>query len=225
MCKSTLFFAKAALVAGLVLFASAQQSYAQRGGGGGGRGGGGFGGGGFGGGGRGGFGGAGYGGYGRGYGYGGFYGGGFYGDPFFYGDFGYGGYGYGYAPYAPYAPYYYDPYYYGPAYPPAVPMMAPATTGYQAFYPPAPTASPTATINVRVPADAQLWFDSNPTKQSGTMRQFSTPPLEAGKTFTYEIRATWMVDGTPTTQTRQVQVQAGKQSTVDFLTAVVGSSK
>src|SRR5262245_60323463 len=45
-----------------------------------------------------------------------------------------------------------------------------------------------ATIVVRVPADAKLYFDGVLTEQTGTERTFVTPPLRAGQEFRYELK-------------------------------------
>jgi uncharacterized protein (TIGR03000 family) len=78
---------------------------------------------------------------------------------------------------------------------------------------PDPTA---AIMDVRVPADAEIWFEGAKTGQSGPKRTFVSPPLEKGQAFTYEIRARWTEGGKPVEQTRQVNVRAGEQVQVDF---------
>src|SRR5215472_17169064 len=45
------------------------------------------------------------------------------------------------------------------------------------------------TITVRLPADAVLDIDDYRTKESGTVRTFRTPPLPAGKEYSYTIKA------------------------------------
>jgi len=77
----------------------------------------------------------------------------------------------------------------------------------------------TALIEVTVPANAELWFDGVKTTQTGSTRYFVTPPLAADKTFTYEIRMSLPNGSDSAADTRQVQVQAGKRSTVNFMEA------
>jgi len=155
--------------------------------------------------GRGGYGGYGLGlGYGRGYGYGG-YGG--YSSPSYYGN------------YASVTPYYGDnyggDYSVSPSY-----AYAPQTAAYQSFYPSdSQQSNNSATVNVMVPADAEVWFDGNATQQRGPFREFTTPPLDPNRTFTYQIRARWMQNGQAMDQTRSVQVQANRAATVDFSAA------
>ena len=200
-------------IAGVLLFAG--EGWAQRGGHGGG--------GGHGAGGHGGFD-HGHGGFGRGgFGYGGFgYGG------YGYGDFGYGGWGYGgyyggfdggyYAPTYMTVPYYYsDPY----GQPGNYLSTAPAQRN-PSFYPPEAGSrrilDNTAAVEVRIPASAHLWFNGTETSQTGSQRLFTTPALESGKTYTYEVRATWTAsDGQTVNRTQQVQVQANQPTRVDFL--------
>jgi uncharacterized protein (TIGR03000 family) len=227
MSRTTGFGTRVIALATAVLLVFAAEGSAQRGGGGGGgRGGGGMGGGfggrggeGFG---RGGYGGYGFGGYGGyGWGYGGIGLGDYYGGYPDYGGY-YGGYDAGY-----YSPLYGTiPYYYTPppnSYVPAAsyPYNLP-TTGYQSYYPPdvnnlSRVNNNTAAIEVQVPPNAQLWFDGKQTSQRGSNRYFVSPALEPGRTFTYEVRATWIdPSGQVVNQTRNVQVQANKSSLVVF---------
>jgi uncharacterized protein (TIGR03000 family) len=74
-----------------------------------------------------------------------------------------------------------------------------------------------ATIEVKVPAGAKVTFDGTPTSQKGTDRVFATPPLTRGRSYVYEIQASWTdAGGTTITQQREVTVEAGKRSTVSF---------
>jgi uncharacterized protein (TIGR03000 family) len=200
MFKATWFSLKVAVLATAVVLTCAGDSWAQRrgGGGGGGRG---WGGGGWGGGGRG-WDGGGWGG--RGWGYG-----------------GWGGYGYSpgwYGGYYDDGPYYSTmPYYSDTAYVPSS-----ATSGYQSFYPPSAGYGQTngnlATIQVRVPPNAKLVFNGKETSQTGPQRFFTTPPLEPGKTYTYEVDATWQdANGQQVKRHRDVHVQANQPVTVNFM--------
>jgi uncharacterized protein (TIGR03000 family) len=148
----------------------------------------------------------------------------------------YGGYRYPYAHYG-YRPYYgsygYYPYLYntypsydfgysgsydaGPLYYGGAAYSTPSSDTYQAFYPP-PAVIPTDTsahINVTVPADAEIWFDDNKTTSTGSVRQFNSPPLTAGK-HSYEIRARWRENGREVTQTQQVEVTPSAHVSVSF---------
>jgi uncharacterized protein (TIGR03000 family) len=219
MLKFTLSFAKIAILASALLFTTAGQSQAQRHGGhGGGWHGGGY---------HGGYHGSYYnhGGWGGHYGYGGGWGIGLGYYPYYGRYWGgypyYGGYWGGY--YTPYASYY-TPYYYPETWTPnyMYPVTAVTPAAYQSYYPsdsvvPASNTTNTATVTLTVPSPtAEVWFGDHKTSQTGTTRQFVTPPLTPGQTFTYDIRATWMDNGQPVTQTRQVRVEAGKASMVDF---------
>ena len=74
-----------------------------------------------------------------------------------------------------------------------------------------------AFIQVRVPNNAEVYFEGDRTSQTGTQRSFISPAPQLGKTFTYDIRARWMdPSGRPVEQTRHVKVQAGRRSVVDF---------
>ncbi|HZY89368.1 MAG TPA: TIGR03000 domain-containing protein [Gemmataceae bacterium] len=155
------------------------------------------------------------GGFGRGYAYPGAYGNPYYLSPYY-------GLGLAYSTQYYASPAYYSPGYYAPQY--SAPAVAPAS--YQSFYPPeangqgAVTGDAPANVEVRLPAGAGLWFGSFRTDQTGSTRRFQSPPLTAGKDYTYEVRARWDQDGRPVEQTRTVQVRAGQAVRVDFLAAV-----
>ncbi len=142
----------------------------------------------------------------RGLGYGGYYGG----YPGSY-AYGYPSSSYGYAG---------DSYY---SYPPASgylePYAAPAPpANYQSLYqPPAATTSSTATITVRLPADATLWVDDYQSQQTGAVRQLVTPgALEPGKMYHYTLKAQWTENGQPVVRERVVNFQAGNSVIVDM---------
>ena len=81
---------------------------------------------------------------------------------------------------------------------------------------PAPEGADRASIEIRVPADAALWFDGYKSNQVGPVRKFSTPPLKRGQNYAYDIRARWTVNGAPVEQTRTVVVQPGERVRVEF---------
>jgi uncharacterized protein (TIGR03000 family) len=82
-----------------------------------------------------------------------------------------------------------------------------------------PVNGPTpAKLDVRVPTTAELWFEGDRTSQTGALRNFVSPELQPGKSFTYTIRAHWTSpNGQVVDETRQVKVQAGRRTIVDFL--------
>jgi uncharacterized protein (TIGR03000 family) len=73
-----------------------------------------------------------------------------------------------------------------------------------------------ARVIVHVPAGTELWFNGHKTSRTGTERTFSTPPLEKGSSYHYDVRARWRVDGKPTEDTQTVQVYAGGEIHVTF---------
>ena len=76
-----------------------------------------------------------------------------------------------------------------------------------------------ATIEVVVPsADAKVWFQGQQTKRTGKVREFESPPLAAGSSYAYEIRAQWMDGDQTVTQTQMVPVRAGERVRVEFPT-------
>jgi uncharacterized protein (TIGR03000 family) len=77
-----------------------------------------------------------------------------------------------------------------------------------------------ARIELRVPDGAEVWFGGVRTEQSGTQRQFESPPLVPGKVYAYEIRVVWKADGREVAERRNVSVHAGDWLTESFPAAV-----
>jgi uncharacterized protein (TIGR03000 family) len=74
-----------------------------------------------------------------------------------------------------------------------------------------------ATIEVRVPvADAEVFFEAINTRQTGLKRQFQTPPIQAGGTYFYKVRARWKQDGKEVDLVRTVAVRANESFVADF---------
>jgi len=73
-----------------------------------------------------------------------------------------------------------------------------------------------ASVVVTVPADARLCFNGTLMKETGTERRFTTPPLQPGADFYYEIKAEVTRQGQVIPQTQEVAVRAGETTRVDF---------
>jgi uncharacterized protein (TIGR03000 family) len=87
---------------------------------------------------------------------------------------------------------------------------------------PAPTSAP-AHLSVNVPASAQIWVNGQKVDSTGTRRCLTTPALSSTSRYSYDIKVTWMDNGMPVTETRQVIVTAGSDATVAFPSTVVSS--
>jgi len=73
-----------------------------------------------------------------------------------------------------------------------------------------------ATIEVSLPAGAELTIDGNATTSTSSLRRFRSPTLEAGKTYYYTFAATYRLEGKPVTVSKKVTVQAGQLTSVDL---------
>jgi uncharacterized protein (TIGR03000 family) len=148
------------------------------------------------------------------------YGGGWYGGRGF-GYYPWYGYGWGWPGYysSGYYPYAYDSGYY--AYPSTTYVPTPAADYSSYYYSPAnavaQTSERTAHLNVQVTANAQVWIEGVKTTQTGTSRQFQSPPLTPGTNYSYEVRAQWMTNGQPVDRTKNVSVHAGGQVLVNVM--------
>lgn len=63
-------------------------------------------------------------------------------------------------------------------------------------------------ITIRVPENADIWFNGEKTVQKGTFRDFVSPQLPEGK-YSYEIKARWMENGREVTLIRKLEVIPG----------------
>lgn len=82
---------------------------------------------------------------------------------------------------------------------------------------PAPEENGTqARVNIQVPADAKLFVDGMETKATSENRVFTTPPLERGRSYYYELRVEVVRDGRTLSETRQLVVRPGETATASF---------
>jgi uncharacterized protein (TIGR03000 family) len=65
-----------------------------------------------------------------------------------------------------------------------------------------------AQVEVRLPADAELWFNGTKMKTTGASRWFETPSLKVGPRFSYDARASWKEKGRLVTQSQEISVSA-----------------
>jgi uncharacterized protein (TIGR03000 family) len=72
-------------------------------------------------------------------------------------------------------------------------------------------------VTVRVPADAEVWFDGKKDSQKGLVRRFRAQSPEAGGPRSHDIRARWKARGKTEERTRKVEVAGGDQVSVLFL--------
>jgi uncharacterized protein (TIGR03000 family) len=71
-------------------------------------------------------------------------------------------------------------------------------------------------IAIRVPSNAEVWFEGAKTHQAGESREFISPPLALTRAYTYQIRTRWMEGGRPVDRTHTITVQAGDRIGLDF---------
>jgi uncharacterized protein (TIGR03000 family) len=82
----------------------------------------------------------------------------------------------------------------------------------------APTVNENAAlIAVRVPPNAELWFEGKKTTQTGPVREFQTPSLALGQEYTYNVRARWKEGDRDVEQTRKVTLRAGDRLGINFM--------
>jgi uncharacterized protein (TIGR03000 family) len=74
-----------------------------------------------------------------------------------------------------------------------------------------------ARLIVEVPADARLYIDGQQMKTTSATRSFTTPTLEPGQLYYYEVKAEVIRDGKPVTQTKRVIIKAGEVARTRFV--------
>lgn len=67
-----------------------------------------------------------------------------------------------------------------------------------------------------VPADAELFFDGDTTTKKGRSRHYTTPALEVGKMYSYEILVRWQKDGETLERSCSVSMSGGDSVNVNF---------
>jgi uncharacterized protein (TIGR03000 family) len=72
-------------------------------------------------------------------------------------------------------------------------------------------------IGVRVPANAEVWFEDQKTSQTGNVRNFVSPPLQSDQKYTYHIRARWTENGRQVEKDRKLEVHPGDRLFVNFM--------
>jgi len=83
---------------------------------------------------------------------------------------------------------------------------------------PAGAATDRATITVKLPPGATLYVDDRKSPSTDPVRQFSTPPIPAGRDFAYLMKAEIVRNGQTETFTQKVPFRAGERVEVDFTT-------
>jgi uncharacterized protein (TIGR03000 family) len=75
-----------------------------------------------------------------------------------------------------------------------------------------------ATVVVHLPKGASLVIGGMESKQTGPDRNFDTPDLPAGQTFSYQLEASWTEDGKEVKRALKLIVLAGETTEVDLNT-------
>ena len=73
-----------------------------------------------------------------------------------------------------------------------------------------------ARISIKLPTDTVLYIDGKKNEKSGSVREFTTPPIPFGKEFSYELKLLKTRNGQPEELSQKVVFQAGETVTVDF---------
>jgi uncharacterized protein (TIGR03000 family) len=71
-------------------------------------------------------------------------------------------------------------------------------------------------LRVRLPENARLWIEDEPTLQNGRDRLFESPPLTPGKDYAFHLKAEWTENGKQIVRTRTVPIHAGDFVNIDM---------
>ncbi len=84
--------------------------------------------------------------------------------------------------------------------------------------PPAPNAHPnSALLTLTVPAGAEVFIGGKKTDMSGTTRTFESPDLNAGETYTFDVRVTWKENGKEVAEKRTLDMKAGEHQSLQYV--------
>jgi uncharacterized protein (TIGR03000 family) len=67
-----------------------------------------------------------------------------------------------------------------------------------------------------VPADAEVFFDGDPTTQTGPSRHYTTPALEVGKMYSYKVLVRWQKEGKTLERSCIVSMSGSDHVNVNF---------
>jgi uncharacterized protein (TIGR03000 family) len=73
-----------------------------------------------------------------------------------------------------------------------------------------------ALLSVKVPADAKVFVNDRATNSTGNDREYISHDLQAGARYNYTVRAEFVRDGKPVSETRTIQMTAGQTAGLDF---------
>jgi uncharacterized protein (TIGR03000 family) len=73
-----------------------------------------------------------------------------------------------------------------------------------------------ARLIIDVPTDAKLFIDDQAMKTASARRTFSTPALQPGQAYYYEVRAEVVRDGKTQSETKKIIVKAGEVVRASF---------
>jgi len=73
-----------------------------------------------------------------------------------------------------------------------------------------------ARLIIDLPADAKLYIDDRLTKSSSARRTFTTPALNHGDTYYYELRVEVVRNGVPMIEDKKVTLKVGDVIRADF---------
>ena len=76
---------------------------------------------------------------------------------------------------------------------------------------------------IQVPVQAKIWFDNQPTVQTGTVREFVAPALTPGREYSYTVRAAWREGDREVARERAVFFRAGDPVNIDFTSMLTAS--
>jgi uncharacterized protein (TIGR03000 family) len=73
-----------------------------------------------------------------------------------------------------------------------------------------------ALLSVKVPADAKVFVNDRPTTSTGSDREYISHDLEPGARYNYTVRAEFVRDGKTVTESKTIQLSAGRSADLDF---------
>src|SRR4051812_3720305 len=73
-----------------------------------------------------------------------------------------------------------------------------------------------AHVTVQLPADAKLYVEGVLCPKTGATRSFDSPPIQPGRSYSYELRAEIERDGKTVADTKTIKVRPGQTTELDW---------
>lgn len=92
--------------------------------------------------------------------------------------------------------------------------------------PPLPNQHPTrARLELRAPAGAEVFINDKKIEMGGPVRNFESPELKPGESYTFDVRLRWEENGKPVEEKRTLSMRGGDFQSLQYLGAPAATTR